>query len=290
MLLGHRGLWVVAVVVVGAVGRDAVAEEGYAVDVASALVVDDAGGIAQSWSATCVATDAAADARITVSGKDLRFVAARDEVLAVSVDDSAFAVDAVAAGGYDYDAALVAGAHVFARFAARCGSDDVFADAVVDTAPVVLPPLLSAPFAVRRTDTFETVSLSAIPAGVEVELVDVAVQARPRGEERVVVSVRTSFVEVARVELGAADFDVGGRALVSPAFVATAGALQIDASFEGASAVAIDGEVVPVDIVAEGEGEGEGDVDVGGGCSAGGGDKAVLSTMLVALLVRRRRR
>lgn len=268
------------------------AAEGYEAAATTTLAVradGDGAALRQTWTITCVATDPDPAAALRPQGKDLRFAAAPDEVLAVSVDDAVYGFDD-AAGGYDYDG--VVGAHVFARFVGRCGTDKFFDEVVVDSIAVVTAPRLEAPFAVRRLDTFETVE--AIPAGVDVELVDLPVVARPRGDERVVVSVvDAAGSAVASVELGAVDVGLEGRARISPAFATSAlGDVVVVATFLERASAPLAFAVVPDDGGAEGEGEG--DVGTGPetpasiGCSTAGAPAGVV--VLLVVLRRRRRR
>ena len=250
----------------------------------------------QTWTITCAGIDAAIDASLRPQGKDLRFAAAPDEVLAVSFDDSVAAAFGDAADGfYDYDD--VVGAHVFVRFVGRCGSDKFFDEVSVDSIAVVTAPRLEQPFAVRRLDTFATVDV--VPAGVDVELVNLPVVARPRGDERVVVTVvDAASVVVASVELGAVDVGLEGRARISPAFSTSAlGSVVVTATFLEHASEPLTFDVVPDDGGEEGEGEGDTgtpDTPASIGCSnalivADADVAAPAGLVLVALLLRRRR-
>jgi hypothetical protein len=269
------------------------AAETYEVTATTTLEPAGRHSLHQRWTADCVAGDVVEGAAIAPGGKDLRFFAAPDEVLAVSVDDARFAIADGSAvdGGYDYDD--VVGAHVFARFSVACGSDAVFDEAVVDSTDVVTAPGLDAPFTVRRVDDFAVVRADEVPAGVVVELVDLAVRARPRGAERVVVTIVDALgTALGSIELGSDDVGVDGRAVVSPQVVTSAlGDLTVIASFLGESSDPLVFTVVDDPGAAEGEGEDDLIAPGGGGCAGGGaaaGEGAVV--VFAGLLLRRRRR
>lgn len=269
----------------------AMAAETYEVTATTTLAVTAPATVQQTWTADCTATEPAKDASIRPQGKDLRFAAAPDEVVSFSVDDAVYALGKGAVDAYDYEG--VVGAHVFARFVVRCGTDDVFDEFSVDAAAIVTAPALEPPFAVRRVDTLQNVPSNQIPAGVEVELVDLAVVARPRGDERVVVSLvdEDEAPLTTPLELSAVDVGLEGRARLSPRFRSnTPGSVTVTASLlDHASPPMVFTVVNDGGEGEEGEGEGEAidDTPASVGCSNAG---APASLVALLVLFRRRRR
>jgi hypothetical protein len=260
--------------------------EAYEVSAETALTLDREGQLSQSWTAACVGTDVADGATIRSAGKDLRYVEALDEPLEQGVDPDTFAVDGAASGRYVYT--VVPGARVFARLSVRCGSDDVFDEVVVDSAPVTLAPSLSPPSRVVDADTLVAVSPDAIAVGSTVELVGVVVAGSPRGSERIVVRFSGAGVD-GSVELSQEDF-ADGRATLSPQLTVTSvGQITIEAELAGAVSAPAVLTVVPID---EAPPPGFVGDDSAAGCAAMGGSDNLLagSALVLGAVVRRRRR
>jgi hypothetical protein len=187
----------------------------------------------------------------------------------VGVDSQSFSVTAQASGSYSYSG--VVGAHVFARFTGRCGREGLVDVAAVDSNPVVVPPTITPPFAVQRTDNLAFVDADQVPGGVEVELVNLRVHGNPRGDEQMLLRIRGPGVDFSTT-LSADEF-AAGQAVLSPRIVARApGELVIEVAFLGTEATPVTLRVVDdPGPGAEGEGEGEPPLFAGStGCAAGG--------------------
>jgi len=271
-------------VVVGcasAVGALPALAEAYVVSGSNTLVLEDAGGLTQVWTASCDVTDGAVDAVLTTAGKDLRFFAAPEQPLEVGVDTTVHAIADGASGTYGY--AAVPGARVMARLTVRCGTADVFDEAVLDSAPVTTEPVIVAPVRILDAVTLQDIGGDGIPLGSTVELVGIEVLANPRAGEFVDVVFSGAGVDVT-LTYAEADF-VSGRLAISPQLTPTAvGDLIVEARFEGAAAEALTLQVVPA---ADEPPDDEARAAIDGGCGAA---SAGLPWATGLLLWRRRRR
>lgn len=270
-----RRFLVLAAFGAGALGVVPAAAETYSVSATNVLAVDGGGGLVQAWTAGCEATDAAVDAVLTTTGKDLRFFAAPEQPLEAGVDSTVHSIADGGTGSYEY--AVVPGSRVMARLTVRCGTSEVFDEATFDSAPVTIPPVIVSPVRILDVDTLQDVPGAAIPLGSTVELVGIEILANPRGAE--VVDVEISGAGVATT-LSFADADfVAGSVAISPQVTPTAvGDLIVAARFEGVGAEAVALSVVqPTDGLPDGNGEGATD----GGCGAtGSGMPWVLGLLL----------
>jgi hypothetical protein len=258
---------------------DGVAAESYDVSAESALTIDREGRLSQSWTATCVAADAAADAVISSAGKDLRFVESLEEPLEQGIDADTYDVDEPAGGRYVY--ALVPGARVLARLKVRCGSDEVFDEVTVDSAPVTVAPQLSPPSRIVDADTLNAVGPDAVPVGSTIELVGIVVGGSPRGSETIDVHILGGGVDQT-VTLGQEDF-ADGRATLSPQLSLTSvGQVTIEASLAGAVSSPFSLTVVPFD---EAPPPGTGDDTLSTGCASTRGPQGSLLLGLLAGVV-----
>jgi hypothetical protein len=251
-----------------ALATPARAVEDYIVTATTDLALTDDGALEQAWSATCLGTDIDAGAALSPGGKELRLAAAPAEPIVVGADSRSFAIGPEASGTYRYEG--VAGAHVFARFTARCGRAELADTVTVDSGAVVVPPTLVAPFAVQRTDSLAPVAGNRVPVGVEVELVNVRVGGAPRGDETI--EVRVDGPGVAFVATLGPDEFRAGQAVLSPRLTADAeGVLVLSARFLGAEAVPVTLTVAGLEDDDEGEGRPGGPGFVGGGSACSGG-------------------
>lgn len=196
---------------VAGLGSGAARAERYEVTATSALALDREGGLVQSWAVDCVGDNAVEGAAVTLSGKDLRFFLADEEPLEVGVDGVSYALGE-STGQYRYRA--VPGSRVIARLDVRCGGPVVFDAVVVDSAPVIVPPVLAGPESV-----VDIVDLSERPAdglivGRTVELTGLRIEASPRGTEVVTVTVAGAGLDEA-FTLVADDFS-DGSAVIAP--------------------------------------------------------------------------
>jgi hypothetical protein len=255
------------------------AAETYSVSATNVLAVDGGGGLVQAWTATCEATDAAGDAVVTTTGKDLRFFAAPEQPLEAGVDSTVHSIADGATGSYEY--AIVPGARVMARLTVRCGTSDVFDEATFDSAPVTIPPVIVSPVRVLDVDTLQDVPGAAIPLGATVELVGIEILANPRAAEVVAVDISGAGV-VATLSFADADF-VAGKVVISPQVTPTAvGDLVVAVRFEGVVAEALALSVVqPSD-------DGLPDGNRGGASDGGCGATGVGMPWVLGLLLWRR--
>lgn len=279
-----------AVLLTTSIASPARATEQYAASASTSLRVDG-DEFVQSYRIACDATDASSTARLTTTGRDLRLLSAPSPPLVSGVDSVDHVVDEVVDA--EWRAAIVPGARVFARITARCGSDDVYDEVVVDSDVVVTAPELRAPARLQRTDDLRGIDGQRVPVGVEVELIGLEVIASPRGEESVFVDVVGAGIDE-RFEIAARDID-RGRTAFTPSFTpTTTGTISITARFFDVASAPITLTAVVDDGSADtgDAGEGEGDVAIAGsadgGCSAVGG--VAIPLALVVLGRRRRRR
>jgi hypothetical protein len=280
---------VVVVVVAGAGGARA---ESYVATGSTTLARDGATGeLVQVWSSACESVDPDPSASLLPGGRELRFAAARDQVLVVGdQDDLSLGVTAPlvqSTGTYRY--APVDGAYVFARLDVRCGGPAIVDTLVVESLPIVTPPGLAGPFGATRTDTLVAVDLDALPVGVEVELAGLEVRAQPRGDDRVELRFVGAGLDERRA-FSADDF-ADGRLQVAPRLTpAAVGALVVTASLRD-----VDSAPLPLTVVGVDAGTDDAVVEdaVDAGCAAAGdGDCAWLPWSALAILplgVRRRR-
>lgn len=230
----------VLAVVLGAASSSARAQEDYFVTAAAEELVvsgrkqaDDGGlfDLISGWSVSCVAQEPGPTATMRPGGKDLRFVEAPQEQLAYSVAGEAQPLGEEVVGGYVYED--LSGVHVFARFSAACGTNTLQSSTAVETAAVVVPPTVHPAARVQRADDATPLSAEALPLGVEVELVDLVVVARPRGDETVTLSFTGAGVDGEAV-LTPTDFGSADGVLVTPRLTPTeAGTIQVQAQFLG---------------------------------------------------------
>lgn len=260
------------------------ATEGYVVHASTTLVVED-DALVQRFVLSCDATDAGADAAITVSSRDLRFLLAPGQAVASGVAETQWPVTDVVEGSWS--AAPIPGARVFARLVARCGTADVFDEVAVDSAAVVVPPVLTPPTLLQRTDDLRVVALDDVPVGVEVEVVGLVLSASPRGDEVVTITVTGAGVDKA-FDIVAADV-VGNSIRVSPTFTPTAlGEVEVTAHFLETSSAPVVLNVVEDDDTVDDVGL-AGGTDAVDSCASTTG-VAGWSALALGLLLRRRRR
>ena len=269
-----------------AAAPSASAAEGYTLTATTSLALEG-DVLVQQWSARCEGTDVDVAARVVPGGKDLRFFAAPDQVAAVGVDELSYALGADVGASYRYEG--VVGAQVFARLTVRCGSASVFDEEVVESLPIVVPPVLEPPTSVQRADTLLAVPGGVIPVDVEVELVGLGVRGHPRGSELLSFSITGPGVDVGG-DLSPDQVGAEGRATLSPRFTANAlGEIVVDAALLGVAATPLRFTVVEDDgTIDPGPDEpppGDGTQSVG--CQSAG---AVSIVPLAGLLLRRRRR
>jgi hypothetical protein len=266
--------------------------ESYVATGTTTLARDGATGeLVQVWSSACESVDPDPSASLLPGGRELRFAAARDQVLVVGdQDDLSLVVTAPlveTSGTYRY--APVDGAYVFARLDVRCGGPEIADTRVVESLPIVTPPGLAGPFGATRTDTLVAVDLDALPVGVEVELAGLEVRAQPRGDDRVELRFVGAGLDERRA-FSADDF-ADGRLEVAPRLTpAAAGALIVTASLREVDSAPLALTVVGVD--AGGDDAIVGDT-VDTGCAAAGAPGRswlpVAACALLARSVRRRR-
>lgn len=260
----------------------ALAAETYRATAETTLSVED-GEFVQRYSVSCVAEDPAEDARLTTVGRDLRFFLAPELPVATGVDGTIHSPDDVVAG--EWRAALIPGARVFARLVARCGSANVFHQVTVDSSPVVVPPELTAPSTLQRTDDLRVVGLETIPVGAEVEVVGLSVHASPRGTEAVTIHIEGAGIDES-FDIRAADIGTGTTA-ISPTFTpTTTGSVVISATFLDSSSLPVELAVIEADTISVVDG---GEDIVVSSCNAGVEPASASLFVLVAGMLRRRR-
>ncbi|MBM4281767.1 MAG: hypothetical protein FJ137_13740 [Deltaproteobacteria bacterium] len=237
---------------------------GYVAAGTSTLVVsEDAAAWQQGWTAACV-VDAPDDAATLTIVRELRFAA--DPVQVLASGDGAQALPLVEGGAGAFRWTAVDGVYVLARLVVRCGTDAVYDEVVVDSAPLIVAPAVEPPWAVTRTDALGSIDGTTVPAGVEIELTGLGVRAAPRGADVVTVRAVGAGVDAA-FEFVAGDF-VDGRLVVSPRLRPTmAGTIRVDAALRGAASTPLDFVVVD-DTLLPGGGEPRSPVSGSDGCAA----------------------
>jgi hypothetical protein len=272
--VGTLGLLCIAVVIVVFAAAAPGHAESYAASGTSTLVRDaTTGELRHDWEARCETTDPSADARIASVALELRFSSDADQVWAVAEGQGGVAAHFAGSGTFRWP--RIDGAYVFGRHVVRCGTAFVFDEQVIDSNPVVTPPVVTAPHSVTRTKDLVAVDPLSVPVGTEVVLGDIHVDAWPRGDDRVELAVRGAGVLV-QLSFGATDF-VEGKLTVSPPITPLqVGPLEIIAVLRGQESepvvlqAAMDGDD------AEGQGDFSG-VDDSDGVDAEDGDQVAMS-------------